>query len=251
MLPYEEEAKNKDVTNTSSKVTIYSVLEENQTSLLKEAPSLFSERRGARFTNVRLLRSGSGQQFQNYARRLARSTVSAPLVYARRVVASLFREGRRAQRENAVRGTGQPTKARGSSTTARQRRNWFVSGASASSSSPELFRSLPLTLPPFVALRVRRRTKRAAPRIRHLTRLEGQRIALRNLVKAVQRPSRRSRQAGVPISTGGASSSLNSRLLRTLSTLSATSGSSKGASSALRERRQEIHQQARKARPRN
>jgi hypothetical protein len=123
VLPSEEEAKSNDSTNASSKVIVYSVFEENPTSLLKEAPSLFSERRRARFTSVRLLRSGYSHQSQNYARRLAQSAVPAPLIYARRVVASLFRQGRRAQRENAVRGISQPTKARGSSTTARQRRN--------------------------------------------------------------------------------------------------------------------------------
>lgn len=251
LLSSAQEVKNVDAKRVASKTIVYSTSRENNTSFLKEEPSFFSEIRRARFTSVRTLRSSYLRQNQGYGRRSNQLTVAPSLVYARRRIASLFRRGNRTQRERAVRAVGRTTKVRGSTTTARQRRDWFLNRASSASSSTDLLRPLPLALPPFVALRIRRRTKRAAPRIGHLSRLEGQRIALRNLVKAVQRPSRRSRQATSSNSSRGSSSSLHSRLTRTLSALSTAAVSSKGSSSALRERRQEIHEQARKARPRN
>ncbi len=223
-------------------------------SLLKSKPSLFSQRRQPRFSNVRNFQKDGAKGFFGHSNFKVQPSTSLSLVYARRRVASLFRRGQRAQRERAVRSLALPAYSRGSTATARQRRERFVSIGTSNLAATELLRPLPLSLPPFVALRIRRRTKRAAPRIRHLTRLEGQRIALRNLTKALQRPSRRPRASSnaTGSSSGGAvSSALRSRLIRTLSALSSPVSSAKAGSSALRERREEIHEQARKARPRN
>jgi hypothetical protein len=228
------------------------VNQETRVSFLKGTPSLFSQRRRSRFTGIRRTESGSTNGFFISNRSVSRPPISPALIYARRRVASLFRKGQRSQREHAVRSIGLVARPRGSISTANQRRNRFVSlNAPTSASATTLLRPLPVTLPPFVALRIRRRTKRAAPRIRHLTRLQGQRIALRNLAKALQRPSRRPRQASSGSGSSSTSaSSLQVRLVRTLSALS-TSSTNKASSSTLRERREEIHQQARKARPRS
>ena len=223
--------------------------------LLKSTPSLFFNYRQARFGSIRKLASKDVVSGFRSTGRLFKTSAGSSLLYARRRVASVFRRGQRSKRERAVRSIGVPTFSRGSFSTASQRRERFrILNSNANPAATALLRPLPLVLPPFVALRIRRRTKRAAPRIRHLSRLEGQRIALRNLAKSLQRPSRRLRQpasasSSASSASAGSNSSLHTRLVRTLSALS--SSINKPNSSSLREARQEIHQQAYKARPRS